>query len=1290
MPWADAATAHPHVHGCLWVYGLAHYISPSLANLHRSCTLCRRRKIRCNREQPCSNCLRARKNVACVYEELPLPSAANGGPAQPSITAPPTQSVSTSDLDPPRGNGSLTGAGIVVRGPSTSASGPGSQRTSTPSSASASADMGRPDHHHTGPPPQRKQKQTGPDVQSLQQRIWQLERQLQENHAETAPSTVAMRIGFPGAVSEESQTTPVSYITLSDPPMHSVSTRHARGSRSRSSRSTSPAQGSRRRHTRSRSPPRNTLGCPFNPKQGQVHPMGPPPVRTHSAANSGGSSHPRAMADDFHVTTVEPRDGRSTKSATGSVTKRGKGGKGGKQGKESKGNKSRHDASRQDRLATYPHRHMHMTSRSVMHKTRLFGQSHWVNSIVGFRDIFEMIDPLVAAEEHSTLASKVFVDMQRLKHLGRVVKAQRIGPTTWAQWAPTSLGIPTHLHHINPEVQPIRQPEDLDLPSRALADELVACYLRSTESMYRILHVPMFRREYAALWQTFASSSSLSSPTLNKKSGIAFAKSDSAFVAQLKLVLAIGASTHPDHIGLRARAVRWFYAAQAWHAEPEYKAHLTMQTLQIHVLLLLAREAVSIGGALIWIAVGDLVRSAVYMGLHRDPSNLPKRMSLLAAEMRRRLWNTILELVVATSIDAGGPVMLSLSDFDARPPENLDDDALEEASIVSMPPPPASIRDGVPTCIETDGNVIKADGGAGGAGGLRASASATARGVPKRVYVSDGEMRGVPPYETVTEMIEAEMREGMWEDGRDERADGAEAETDKTDERERERRAPQRNPAVCALNIREESDDEADDAEEGDDGEDDSQGDSEDDGRTPSGEHDCRDASASPAAFTQTSVAIALRRTLSLRLLICKFVNSMGPPGSYADTLHFDRKFREAYRGLCETMQQYNSGNNNRVSPFVLSSVDLLMRRYVLCLHIPFFGAAMQDETAYAYSRRVVVDTALRIWHTGCPGIVDAAVATKDAAGAAAADRAVDPELVRQSMLGCGPLRRLSMQASLLVAAEIKLQLLEEEGILGAPSSHKAAIRPDLLAVLEAATLWCLRSIEAGETNFKGYLLWRLIMAQLDGMRRGMMGTAAATVESRMALARELVQVAEEAEAICMPIMEGMVTSGYQEMGLLGAGPGAVPTLVAAEGTSPASTAAPAAPAWTHSEVHAIARSCRVEGCPCQAPYREQLEREQREKQQREALEALEEQQQAYKQMQAQAQVQVPMPFSTMPFANTASAPVLGGPQTLDPMDLTVDNWEFLMPSDPPSLGMGNSEPLSWLFSGDAAQGILW
>lgn len=40
--------------------------SNNTSSSSRSCALCRRRKIRCNREAPCSNCLRSR--ASCVYE----------------------------------------------------------------------------------------------------------------------------------------------------------------------------------------------------------------------------------------------------------------------------------------------------------------------------------------------------------------------------------------------------------------------------------------------------------------------------------------------------------------------------------------------------------------------------------------------------------------------------------------------------------------------------------------------------------------------------------------------------------------------------------------------------------------------------------------------------------------------------------------------------------------------------------------------------------------------------------------------------------------------------------------------------------------------------------------------------------------------------------------------------------------------------------------------------------------------------------------------------------------------
>ena len=44
--------------------------------------------------------------------------------------------------------------------------------------------------------------------------------------------------------------------------------------------------------------------------------------------------------------------------------------------------------------------------------------------------------------------------------------------------------------------------------------------------------------------------------------------------------------------------------------------------------------------------------------------------------MCRRLWNTILELHLQSSLTARGPPLISLSDFDTAPPRNFDDDQI--------------------------------------------------------------------------------------------------------------------------------------------------------------------------------------------------------------------------------------------------------------------------------------------------------------------------------------------------------------------------------------------------------------------------------------------------------------------------------------------------------------------------------------------------------------------------------------------------------------------------------------
>ncbi|KAF7556686.1 hypothetical protein G7Z17_g1240 [Cylindrodendrum hubeiense] len=275
-----------------------------------------------------------------------------------------------------------------------------------------------------------------------------------------------------------------------------------------------------------------------------------------------------------------------------------------------------------------------ISSRSIMHKTRMFGQSHWINGISMYLDMFREIEPFVLED-----TSRAMAGIKRCKSLGKLIKLRR---------APLWPSPPTP-----------------DLPSKDVADKLVECYLRTSESVYRVVHIPTLMRNYEALWMPNA-------------------KSDPAFLVLLKLVFAIGATTYDSQFSLRTDAIRWVYEAQTWNSAPEFKSRLSMQSLQINILLILARETAGVGRDLVWVAAGALFRTAMYMGLHRDPAHLSSRTKF-TAEMRRRLWNVILEIGLQSSMSSGGAPLISLDDFDAEPPGNFDDDQLLDEDAIPKP-----------------------------------------------------------------------------------------------------------------------------------------------------------------------------------------------------------------------------------------------------------------------------------------------------------------------------------------------------------------------------------------------------------------------------------------------------------------------------------------------------------------------------------------------------------------------------------------------------------------------------
>ncbi|RMZ76289.1 hypothetical protein DV737_g4913, partial [Chaetothyriales sp. CBS 132003] len=195
------------------------------------------------------------------------------------------------------------------------------------------------------------------------------------------------------------------------------------------------------------------------------------------------------------------------------------------------------------------------------------------------------------------------------------------------------------------------------LPVREVADKLIQSYLKTFEGIFRVLQVPSFFVEYEAYWLN---------PQVARQT----------LVVKLLLIMAIGTLFQPQNEvdALRPSALQWIHIAQTWLSTPYEKHRLTVEGLQIQCLLLLARLVYDVDGDLLWLSAGNLVRSAMHIGLHIDPESYTfEKLRPQHIQQRRMLWATVLEIVVQTSMDAGGLPMISIDDYNCKVPLNADD-----------------------------------------------------------------------------------------------------------------------------------------------------------------------------------------------------------------------------------------------------------------------------------------------------------------------------------------------------------------------------------------------------------------------------------------------------------------------------------------------------------------------------------------------------------------------------------------------------------------------------------------
>jgi hypothetical protein len=204
------------------------------------------------------------------------------------------------------------------------------------------------------------------------------------------------------------------------------------------------------------------------------------------------------------------------------------------------------------------------------------------------------------------------------------------------------------------------------LPPKHEVDQHAELYFRTWETAYRILHEPTFWQEYTSFWNR--------RPGDDRQAGFA--------VILILIVAATKCLTTEDNVFIgdstadREAASNLIETCDIWlNRQP--RKRLTLPYFQLQCLSLLAKRASCVKLKQDWLTAGDVVRLALASGMHRDPALLATgRISEYEKEMKKRLWYTIAELEIQSSIDSGLQSSLTGLYFDTPAPANLPDEAI--------------------------------------------------------------------------------------------------------------------------------------------------------------------------------------------------------------------------------------------------------------------------------------------------------------------------------------------------------------------------------------------------------------------------------------------------------------------------------------------------------------------------------------------------------------------------------------------------------------------------------------
>ncbi|KAF3491690.1 uncharacterized protein GIQ15_01207 [Arthroderma uncinatum] len=213
------------------------------------------------------------------------------------------------------------------------------------------------------------------------------------------------------------------------------------------------------------------------------------------------------------------------------------------------------------------------------------------------------------------------------------------------------------------------------LPTRTVCNVLVGAYIKTFESVLRILHVPSFMAEYERFWEAIPSESAVN-------------EEEEVLACKILLIVSLGAcicvgsqgSTDVDELpsNFFGRASSWIAHAQHWVAQKMVTGLLAdIDLAQISCLLALTKHTQHSYGLVCHPWYYDLSRLGIWLGLHREPRISFPEMPVGEAEIRRRLWATMLELSLLVCFDKGLPAALTPDSYNCEAPSSIADEDIE-------------------------------------------------------------------------------------------------------------------------------------------------------------------------------------------------------------------------------------------------------------------------------------------------------------------------------------------------------------------------------------------------------------------------------------------------------------------------------------------------------------------------------------------------------------------------------------------------------------------------------------